>query len=768
MKAPSQFTKVKIAAGYTLLLTVLLLTLLFVRREMETLAASDHRQSLQSDSLLLLLREKDRNTIQMLTQLDQANQNALTIDQPEEIIAEQDSVIVQQRIHHRVVTKRDTLITKPRQKGFFKRVGELFTPTKPDSAVLLNTSQEIIIDTLLEPYHVVDTLQQMLRTASRQKRQQEQQRLVRHTNRQYQRRDQALTARIDTLVKEYEQELLLQTHRDAAKGKAIRQRSTRALGGIAIGAVLLSALFLILILRDITRSNRYRRQLEQANRRAEALIEAREQLMLAITHDFKAPLSSIIGYTDLLAQLTPNEQQHLYLDNMKSSSAHLLKLVNDLLEFHRLDLHKAEINRITFNPAHLFNQIHISFSPLTQAKGLTLHYLTTPELNGRFISDPLRIRQLITNLLSNAIKFTSQGTVTLTLSYAHSRLRIDVADTGKGIQPTDRERIFQEFTRLPNAQGEEGFGLGLSIVSKLVTLLEGEIQVQSTLGEGSVFTVVLPLFPVGGNWNSAPENQSDEQSANRPLNLLLIDDDRIQLTLTAAMLASQGIHTVCCWQLEQLTEHLRTTTFDLLLTDIQMPTINGFDLLKLLRASNIPQARTLPIIAVTARSEMKAQEFLAHGFAGCLHKPFTTAELLAMVNALLPKANQQQQESVSQPLPINFAALTAFSQADAQTAHTLMQTFVNETRKDIARMQLALDTQNISAVADVAHKLLPLFTLIEATPTVRRLTILEASRTQSFSTELQQQTIQTIESLSEVIDQAPTSFHHTATVTTPC
>ena len=219
--------------------------------------------------------------------------------------------------------------------------------------------------------------------------------------------------------------------------------------------------------------------------------------MLAITHDFKAPLGSIMGYTELLSRLTEDERQRFYLDNMKSSSEHLLKLVSDLLDFHRLDLNKAEVNRVTFNPSQLFEEIHVSFEPLTAAKGLTLQCHVAQELNGRYISDPLRLRQIVNNLLSNAVKFTPKGEIALTAKYDSSKLTIAISDTGKGMATEDRERIFQEFTRLSGAQGEEGFGLGLSIVKKLVVLLEGTIDVQSKLGEGSCFTVILPLYPVG-------------------------------------------------------------------------------------------------------------------------------------------------------------------------------------------------------------------------------------------------------------------------------
>jgi len=144
---------------------------------------------------------------------------------------------------------------------------------------------------------------------------------------------------------------------------------------------------------------------------------------------------------------------------------------------------------------------------LTAAKGLALQCHVAPELNGRYISDPLRLRQIVNNLLSNAVKFTQKGEISLTAGYDSSKLTIAIADTGKGMASEDRERIFQEFTRLSGAQGEEGFGLGLSIVKKLVTLLEGTIDVQSTLGKGSCFTVTLPLYPVG---KSIAESESPE------------------------------------------------------------------------------------------------------------------------------------------------------------------------------------------------------------------------------------------------------------------
>ena len=572
---------------------------------------------------------------------------------------------------------------------------------------------------------------------------------------------------------------------DAELQQEVRMRSANIIAGIAIGAVFLSAFFLILIMRDITRSNRYRRQLEEANKRAEDLLVAREKLMLAITHDFKAPLGSIMGYTELLSRLTEDERQRFYLDNMKSSSEHLLKLVSDLLDFHRLDLNKAEVNRIVFNPAQLFEEIRVCFEPLTAAKGLVLQCHIAPELSEKYISDPLRIQQIVNNLLSNAVKFTQQGKITLTVGYNASKLTIAVADTGKGMASEDRERIFQEFTRLPGAQGEEGFGLGLSIVHKLVLLLEGTIDVQSTLGKGSCFTVVLPLFPVGKSivenkpfgsrikktskdTDASPEEtdvsleETDAVPAMKVIRVLLIDDDKIQLNLTAAMLKQHNIDAVCCEQLEELIEQLRSSTFDVLLTDIQMPAINGFDLVKLLRASNIPQARNIPVIAVTARSEMDEKALHEHGFAGCLHKPFTVKELLVTLNEGQMSADEahitHDMQLIADALPedtlFNFSALTAFSEDDPEAACSIIRTFIEETGKNADRMQQALTDREVDGIAAMAHKLLPLFTLIGASESVASLRWLESCRGEEFSEEIEKTTLETLEAVRKVVRAA--------------
>lgn len=742
---PSRFTSVKIAFGYSVLLAVLLFSLFFVRREMDKIAASDNRQELMTDSLLVLLREKDQNTLRMLRALNDLNDSLLAARTIEEVVAEHDTVITQQRVQYRVVTRRDSLITRKKKKNFFKRLAEVFVPAK-DTALLVNSSTEYATDTIVESYNPMDSLTEQLKTA-REDRIAERRTTIHRRNILFTKQNKHLTSQIDSLIKRYEQKEMVKARQEAEKGLLIRKRSSVTLGWIAAGAVFLSALFLSLSWRDISRSNRYRRKLEEANRRAEELLRARENLMLAITHDFKAPLGSILGYIDLLAQVTKDEQERFYLENMKGSSQHLLKLVTDLLDFHRLDLNKAEINRVTFNPSQLFAEIQVSFEPLAAAAGLCLECQVAPELNGSFISDPLRIRQIVNNLLSNAIKFTSEGEVKLCVTYLASKIQIVIKDTGQGMDPSDRDRIFQEFTRLSTAQGKEGFGLGLSIVKKLVMLLDGSITVDSALGKGSVFTVVLPLYPWGGTLETACSEVGEQAveclevrasgaDLQNRLRVLMIDDDKIQLSLTEAMFRQRGIQSVGCVQVEALIEHLRTGSFDLLLTDVQMPSMNGFDLLHLLRASNIHLAKTIPVIAVTARSDMQEAEFIKDGFSGCLRKPFTVDELLEKVRSVVSLQPVDVSDSqfmdcmghdslddVSEKYV--FRALIAFADEDMEAARNIMQTFLEDTTHNLEQIAQSLDHSDFKSIASLAHKMLPLFRLIQASEMVCYLEYLE-------------------------------------------
>lgn len=762
---------------------------------------TDSVQMARLDTVSILFMEKERNMRNLLRAIQQGGTDKIYKQHIDELIAEQDSLLSLPHVKRKVITHTNSYVIRKKPKSFIKRLGEVFAPGKGDSTQVNNVIQEEYTDTLTEAYSPADTVVTMLKDIQSRVTDTHQERMEMVNRRTQSLRLSGLkvSQKVNQLLSAIEEEEQALAQNKYMQEEHIRQKSIRTVAGIAIAAVVLAVLFLVLIWRDITRSNHYRRELEKAKRRAEDLLVAREKLMLTITHDIKAPVGSILGYTDLLERITTEERQRFYLDNMQSSANHLLSLVNSLLDYHRLDAHKMDINRVSFNPRQLFDTIYISFKPTATAKKLELNYECGEPLNRVYSGDPFRIRQILENLLSNALKFTKQGSITLRAALENGQLHFSVCDTGCGISTEEQKRIFQEFTRLHNAQGQEGFGLGLAITHKLVLLLGGEIRIDSEPGKGSCFHVYLPLDDAphiqdaGNTYQSAStrdgkedengtvdshktlnENRVIDESGIVDLNgqktsptsgetantgetirLILIDDDRIQMQLTTAMLERSGVEVTCCEQPEELFNKLKESPFDALLTDIQMPAMNGFDLLKAVRTLDIPQAQALPVIAITARSDMDEAYFRSYGFSGCLHKPFTIHELLTTISQVTSKAISGADNTSVRQTPLNFSALTAFSEDDAEAAAEIIRTFISETEKNRIRMEKALEEKDPAGITAMAHKLLPLFTMLGAERCIPSLKWLEEKRgTTGMTDEMADKTNFVLKEIQEVIREA--------------
>ena len=509
-----------------------------------------------------------------------------------------------------------------------------------------------------------------------------------------------LNDEVRTLLNEIENEERLLSQAQIDKNEKVRNRAYIIISGIAVISILLVALFLYFIWRDITRSNHYRIELEKAKQRAEDLLDAKDKLMLTITHDIKAPVGSIIGYAELLGNITTGERQQFYLRNMQGSANHLLQLVNSLLDNHRLDADKMDRQRVPFNVKELFDGIINSYQPVAANKNIKLNSSCDNELNNIFKGDPLRIRQIIENLIGNAFKFTTEGTVTVTVELKEDILHVMVADTGCGIAPEDLKRVFKEFTRLNNAQGKEGFGLGLAITNKLAHLLGGEINVKSELGIGTTFEVNLPLECTEISLNNAMTSESDVVVPD--VRLLLIDDDPLQLNMMEAMLQHSSLDVTTCNHPDELFIHLQQQQYDVIITDIQMPAMNGIDLIN--KIKELPNAKNVPVIAMTARSDMNADLLSQHGFATCLHKPFIGKELLQVIAEVAGVGTGR----------IDFGELTAFSMDDAEAKTEIMKTFVVETKKKRELLQKAFEQHDVVTITTITHQLLPLFVMVGA------------------------------------------------------
>lgn len=721
---------------------------------------TDTLQQARLDTVRTLLQNKQWNMYAVLEAMRNTPTDQIYQEQLDSLIAQQDSLLSTPHIRRKVITHHNSYTIHHKKKGFFKRLADVFAPGKEDSTQVSNVIQEEYTDTLDEVYSPIDTISSMI-TGIQHKVFQTRQKETEMLNTRISSLrviGSGLSQRVNQLLENIEHDEQEAARTKLMQEEEIRKEAAETMAKIAIAAFVLVLVFSIVIARDITRNNHYRRELEKAKSYAENLLVAREKLMLTITHDIKAPAGSIIGYIDLLIRLVNDRRQQFYLSNMKSSAQHLLALVTSLLDYHRLEAGKMDLHPVAFNPHELLTDIYNSFLPLAEKKQLQLDFKEKLPETLTLEGDPFRIRQIVENLLSNALKFTAAGGITLQAEYHGNQFVFSVSDTGCGMTASEQERIFKEFTRLSSAQGQEGFGLGLSITRKLVELLLGRIDIESAPGKGSTFKVSMPLPSI----SPKPAPGSKEPAITLPkihLRIAIIDDDRIQMHLTEAMLHNAAeevkgfkVETVCCEQPEELIEQLKNRTFDLVFTDIQMPAMNGFELLHHLRNQNFAQAQSIPVIAITARGDMNENDFQQKGFAGMLQKPFNQSELKKVVkNALnhltvsdnipdtLPVQKDTHETSPHTDQPYNFSPLTAFSEDDPEAAKEILRTFAQETQKNMEKLQTAISSKDMEALCATAHKMLPTFLMIEAQKAIPLLKWLEQQRgTQSYTPEAEQ------------------------------
>ncbi len=721
---------------------------------------TDTLQQARLDTVRTLLQNKQWNMYAVLEAMRNTPTDQIYQEQLDSLIAQQDSLLSTPHIRRKVITHHNSYTIHHKKKGFFKRLADVFAPGKEDSTQVSNVIQEEYTDTLDEVYSPIDTISSMI-TGIQHKVFQTRQKETEMLNTRISSLrviGSGLSQRVNQLLENIEHDEQEAARTKLMQEEEIRKEAAETMAKIAIAAFVLVLVFSIVIARDITRNNHYRRELEKAKSYAENLLVAREKLMLTITHDIKAPAGSIIGYIDLLIRLVNDRRQQFYLSNMKSSAQHLLALVTSLLDYHRLEAGKMDLHPVAFNPHELLTDIYNSFLPLAEKKQLQLDFKEKLPETLTLEGDPFRIRQIVENLLSNALKFTAAGGITLQAEYHGNQFVFCVSDTGCGMTASEQERIFKEFTRLSSAQGQEGFGLGLSITRKLVELLLGRIDIESAPGKGSTFKVSMPLPSI----SPKPAPGSKEPAITLPkihLRIAIIDDDRIQMHLTEAMLHNAAeevkgfkVEAVCCEQPEELIEQLKNRTFDLVFTDIQMPAMNGFELLHHLRNQNFAQAQSIPVIAITARGDMNENDFQQKGFAGMLQKPFNQSELKKVVKNALPHLTVSDNIPDTSPVqkeahetsphtdqPYNFSPLTAFSEDDPEAAKEILRTFAQETQKNMEKLQTAISNKDMEALCATAHKMLPTFLMIEAQKAIPLLKWLEQQRgTQTYTPEAEQ------------------------------
>ena len=549
-----------------------------------------------------------------------------------------------------------------------------------------------------------------------------------------------LNRHINLLVHNFEQKEQETFCREIRWQQETRNHTFRLIAGIGIGAFLLVILLYMVIHRDVNRQYRYREELEASNRRNEELLAARKNMMLSIAHDLRAPLAAIKGCAELLPGEKENSRKDEYAETILHSSDYMVGLVNTLIEFYLLDTGRNKLNLSIFRLENLFKEIAANYGPLAEKKNLGM-ITGFSGLDVVVSGDRSGLQQILNNLLSNAIKFTRYGEIRLRAEYRNKELHFSVQDTGTGMTEEEKARIFTAFERLDNARDIPGFGLGLPIVNKLVSGMQGILTVKSKPGEGSTFAAFLPL-PEADEFSRMDETRAVTDYHLDEIRVLVIDDDRIQLNITKEMFRRNGIRCDCCRTSRELIARLRSQAYDVLLTDIQMPGTDGYGILELLRTSNMENAGTMPVIAVTARVDDDGG-YLSYGFSGCVHKPFSMDELMnAVVQAVGGKAPKKHEPDFSLIL------------AGEDNKEEMLGLFIEESWKDLAALTGALNRQDKATAASILHKNLPLWETVRLDFSLSRLRELATDPAASFTGQQSMEIRDIMRAVEELIEYA--------------
>ena len=685
---------------------------------------SDSLKRQRLDTLVILLKAKRQNTMLVMAEIGKDSRDIFYSNKMKALHSGRDSVVIHPRTaeqHDQRETVYEIVKTK---KGFFRRLGDAFRRQHTDTVGMTRVQKRATADTVNHRVDIADSVANAL-AEIQQKQQREsgrQKERIAGRNSELQRVSILLAWRTGQLLEDIQNDEHTALRRVVDKAMNSRRTMIMRIAGLGLLAILSAAILVVYILRDIRRERCDRQRIIEAKAETERIMQQRERLLLTITHDIKAPAASIAGFIDLLAEYVDRPKAIGYLKSIGGSAQHLLQLVSALLDYHQLESGKVEIHEESFSPATLIRECVGGMQPQALEKGLLLESNINVADNMVCRSDAFRIKQIVNNLVGNAIKYTDEGKVTVSTAYMSGRLTIGVADTGCGMTPEEQQRVFNAFTRLPGAQRKEGVGLGLSIAREIVERLGGSINLVSRKGEGSKFTVVIPMEMANGNDDKAETtidieidetaeagagiSQSNENrnSGDKSLRILIVDDDKLQQQLLLEMFARvEGIllditSTTHACEAIQLAHDIKP---DIVFTDIEMPEMNGNEIMKRIRENGM----AMKFVAITAHEPSIMPKLRNEGFDACLFKPFsvqTLAATICQITGHMVRVKEKQQDSTADSLR---SALLPFTDGDAEAERQIIA--------DICRsideyLELLGDADNSDSIAKAAHKAMPL------------------------------------------------------------
>ena len=527
-----------------------------------------------------------------------------------------------------------------------------------------------------------------------------------------------ISDRLRVVLSSLEKEILQKSYAKINDSKAAINNTIKVIAWIGAVTFLLLIVFAAIILRDLTRAQQYRQQLEELNDEKEDLLRSKTMLLATVTHDLQTPLGSVIGFADLLKKTDINPKQLQYLDSIKHSSHYILKLVNDLLDFSKLENNKIAIEKVAFNFKDLIENICQPLEQNALNKNIELRCDVDDELNANFISDPYRLKQILTNLISNAIKFTQQGSVEVVGKLEHGRVVVSVIDTGIGIAKGEQQAVFKEFTQAHAGIEQKfgGTGLGLTIAKRMLELLDGDIALESEEGQGSIFTISVPAIRSDFKASHTPMAPADTDFLDGK-KILIVDDDPTQLSLMREIFAHYPAHIHTVSDASKVRAMLESEPFDLVLSDIQMPQLDGFELVRIIRNNNNPNVAAIPVIALSGKRDLNPEDFLAHGFTTFHPKPLQLEELLLQIKAIFrnerPSVSVRTKQPTGHEKLFSLDSLNQFTQNDPHALRLIVTNFIESAKENTTLLQAAAHENDTTRMAELAHKMIPMLRQME-------------------------------------------------------
>lgn len=455
------------------------------------------------------------------------------------------------------------------------------------------------------------------------------------------------------------------------------------------------------------------------------LQKAKEQFLANMSHEIRTPINGIVGMANLLGQNTTPEERETYLSAIKHSAENLTVIINDILDLAAIESGKLRFEKIAFNLKDVLPSLISTFTYQAREKRITVEYQIDEKLNKILLGDPVRLNQILINLISNAVKFTHTGSIKINCSAKKEQkgicwVQIEVIDTGVGIPSEKLATIFESFSQADASVTRKygGTGLGLTIVKQLVELQKGNISVKSREHSGSVFTVHIP-YKVGKASDrsiSSPKNAKALKNANASqLFVLLVEDNDINRLYAKSILKNWNCFTETAENGLVAIEKVKNQEYDVVLMDIQMPVMDGYETTKAIRMMDTPQ-RNVPILALTANAtKADVERCMAAGMNDYLPKPFTPDDLyrkLFKELRITPKERAKKKQASPESKLYNLDYLRSVSGNNEEFIREMVLTFTQTIPPVLDEMKAALQKKDWEILARMAHQIKPSFILM--------------------------------------------------------